>query len=261
MPLLGLPNELLLIIAEVLKPETPGESPKDFIHLLQTNRHLASLLTPFLHGLHETALRDRGYLSALAWAACHGHLGLVRLALDKGANANAATTEGSCFYTPLLWAVQGESEEVVKLLLERGAQINLGVPNFTALHLATEKDDEEMIKLLLEHGANTELREDMGLTPLLIARGKRAVRLLLDHGANIDARHVGPVNGGMTALHLAAMREQEPIVRLLLERGASILVDKDGRAPRDFTASKMIEKLLVEKECGGVCTTLDSLEV
>lgn len=249
MSLSALPNELILLVAEYLKPEEAGDksvSPKHLSRLVQTNRHFSVLLAPLLH---EVALRSRGHLSALAWAAQRGYEPLARLALDNGADADEATTGGNCFYTPLLWAVDGGNEDVLRLLLDRGAEVNLGVPRFTALHLAIENKRDAMTKLLLDRGANVELREDIGLTPLLMARCEKTVKLLLDHGADIDVQG----RDGTTALHRASMWPgKEAIVKVLLERGASIaIVDKSGMTPRQQAAAGglvVIETLLLEKE-------------
>lgn len=254
MSLSSLPNELILLIAENLEPGPGNECARNLAHLLQTNRHFSILLTPLLH---EAALRDKGYLSALAWAARHGYEPLARLALDKGSDANAATAGSGCdcFYTPLLWAVEGGNEKIIRMLLERGAEVNLGVPNFTPLHLATEKDSDTMVELLLGYGADVELREDMGLTPLLMARCEKIVKLLLDYGAEVNAR---AKRGGATALHMACSRGEESIVRLLLEKGASVTqVDNNGTTPRQQAASNgstVIETLLMEREDGIVCS-------
>lgn len=248
MSLCALPNELILLIAENLKPGVGDStiSPSHLSHLLQANRHFSVLLAPLLH---EVALRDRGHLSALAWAALRGREPLARLALDHGCDANAATTGGDCFYTPLLWAVEGGSEEVLRLLLERGAEVNLGVPRFTPLHLAIEHKQDGIAKILLDRGADVELREDMGLAPLLMARCEKTVGLLLDYGADIDVQG----RDGATALHLASLWPgRESVVRVLLERGASFaIVDSGGMTARQRAVAaglQAIETLLLERE-------------
>lgn len=250
MSLSALPNELILLVAENLKPGVGDStaSAEHLSHLLQTNRHFSVLLAPLLQ---EVALRDRGPLSALAWAARRGHVPLARLALDHGCDANAATTSGDCFYTPLLWAVEGGSEEVLRLLLERGAEVNLGVPRFTPLHLAIESKRDGIAKLLLDRGANVELREDMGLSPLLMAKCEKTVGLLLDYGADIDAQG----RYGATALHQASVWPgRESVARVLLERGASFaIVDGGGMTPRQRAVDsglEAIETLLLEREFG-----------
>lgn len=58
-------------------------------------------------------------LTALSYASDHGHLEVVRLLLERGANPNVKDS----FYqkTPLLGAQSGKHYEVVTLLLEQGA--------------------------------------------------------------------------------------------------------------------------------------------
>jgi ankyrin repeat protein len=55
----------------------------------------------------------------LSWAAKRGHKGIVKLLLEKGADVNAATV--SFGQTPLYWASENGHVDVVKLLLEKGA--------------------------------------------------------------------------------------------------------------------------------------------
>src|ERR1044071_4356580 len=54
---------------------------------------------------------------------------VVRLLLDKGANVNPETTSN----TPLMYAASEGNEEVVKFLLARGAQVNVQTEEGTPL--------------------------------------------------------------------------------------------------------------------------------
>ncbi|KAJ5371682.1 hypothetical protein N7517_003688 [Penicillium concentricum] len=98
---------------------------------------------------------------------------------------------------PLLLAVRICSLELVELLLEYGADVNVECtehPNDgvrreygRALFLAVEKSDEAMVDLLLKGGADPEVTDIFGQPPLTYAvyRDHEAiVRSLLDHGAN-----------------------------------------------------------------------------
>jgi ankyrin repeat protein len=51
--------------------------------------------------------------TTLSWALKRGHEGIVKLLLEKGADANAADRAG---WTPLRWATQNGHVDVVKLL-------------------------------------------------------------------------------------------------------------------------------------------------
>jgi uncharacterized protein len=59
------------------------------------------------------------------------------------------------------------------------------------------------------------------------------VRKLLERRSDIDA---ADEETGMTALHIAVGRNNLEIARILVERGASFIVDKQGRMPTTIAA-------------------------
>ena len=56
----------------------------------------------------------------LSWAAENGHEAVVKLLLEKGADVECKSNDGR---TPLWWAAEKGHEAVVKLLLEKGADV------------------------------------------------------------------------------------------------------------------------------------------
>jgi len=152
----------------------------------------------------------------LVEAAGNGDAAAVLQLLQQGANIEATGRFGD---TPLLRAIQMEKVEMVRLLLEKGADANSrgGV----ALAMAADQGNMEMVRLLLDKGANPEGKDGFGGTALLkaVERGNiDVVKLLLDKGANTEAKS----GNGPTALHLAATRGDTEVVKLLLEKGANI---------------------------------------
>lgn len=111
--LLGLPNELLILVASYI------DLPRYVYALLRTNQRLAFITTPLLHKL---AVQNRRGRTALQWAAYRGHLGLAKLLLSKDTN-HAPVVHGYPM-TPLYYAVKSSRFEVVKLLLDHGAHLN-----------------------------------------------------------------------------------------------------------------------------------------
>ncbi len=95
--------------------------------------------------------------------------------------------------TPLISAVERGDLSVVKLLIERGAEVNGTCGCETAeapLWTACLLNREDHVHVLLEAGADPNIKSAAGNTPLHVAsmRGYEAIaRSLVDHGADIDA--------------------------------------------------------------------------
>lgn len=196
----------------------------------------------------------RGYdQTALSLAARNGHEDVVKLLLDKGADIESRNSLGC---TPLCLAVLNGHESVIHLLLEAGANIESRTSlSQTPLLLAAKVPFEGIAKILLEKGARIEARDSQGLTPLIIAakNGNRAVvELLLQHGARIEAK--GKLRE--TALLQAIEGEHEDVVRLLVKNQAN--VKKKGFESRISALDLAREKLttftvtIIEKALDGM---------
>jgi len=156
--------------------------------------------------------------------------------------------------------------ELIKVLIERGANVNARtkeVPPFKRhfLHVtgslswvnftgqtpfltAALSGDVAVMDLLLEHGADPKIPTFGGTTALMAAAGVNwvfdqtydegpkalleAVQLCYELGLDVNA-----VNSmGLTALHGAANRGSDDIIRFLVEKGAKLdAKDKEGRTP------------------------------
>ncbi len=112
-----------------------------------------------------------------------GHLPVVRLLLDRGADPNRPA-RNNLAATPLHSAVAGSHLEIARLLLEHGADADAEESGgFTPLHLAAENGNASMTELLLNHGARQATAEN-GQTPQdLAAKGGHTgvVELLVEH--------------------------------------------------------------------------------
>ena len=88
----------------------------------------------------------------MGYAADKGHIEIVKFLLEKGANVNIIDNYGN---TPLLWAIDKKHLEMVKLLIENGA--NLNVENNiggTPLHIAVDKEHVGIARLLIINGVD-----------------------------------------------------------------------------------------------------------
>ncbi|KAH6981804.1 hypothetical protein BKA56DRAFT_549653 [Ilyonectria sp. MPI-CAGE-AT-0026] len=187
----------------------------------------------------------------LIWAAKGGHEAVVRLLLDRGADIEAADEDEG--QTPLLWAAEEGYEAVVRLLLDRGADIEAAAEGEgqTPLLWAAEEGHEAVMQLLLDRDADIEAADKRGRTPLIwAAKGghEAVVRLLLDRGADIEAAD----KMGRTPLLWATANGREAVMRLLLDRGADIeAADERGRTPLSWTAKgghEAVVRLLLDRD-------------
>jgi ankyrin repeat protein len=87
--------------------------------------------------------------------------------------------------TLLEWVIKNGYLKTLKVLLEKGADINDQSEWYkqTPLHYAVDKGDIKMVKLLLDHGPNTTLKTNMGKTALDLAETDEMKKLLHDHHA------------------------------------------------------------------------------
>ncbi|XP_012992228.2 ankyrin-1a isoform X12 [Esox lucius] len=151
----------------------------------------------------------------LYMAAQENHLEVVKFLLENGANQSIPTEDG---FTPLAVALQQGHENVVALLINYGTKGKVRLP---ALHIAARNDDTRTAAVLLQNDPNADVQSKTGFTPLHIAahyENLNVAQLLLNRGANVNFT---PKNG-ITPLHIASRRGNVIMVRLLLDRGAQI---------------------------------------
>ena len=161
--------------------------------------------------------------------------------------------------------------EVLDREPERGEElIDLGHfdgENGTLIHVAVEEGMEEIVALLLDRGADVQALDNRGRTPLHRAlnpghakRSETVINMLIAYGAQIDIRAaigIGDIAGvsqlldedpsiittrgigGMTLLHFAAEYNQPELASMLLERGAvADIVSDAGDIPFDLASKR-----------------------
>lgn len=113
-------------------------------------------------------------------------MALVHLFLDNGAKLSIPSTFFKGRY-PLHPAVQNNRIDVVKLLIERGANVNCHDVNGRApIHIAVDQNSPEAADVLIRAGTKIDIKDMMGNTSLHIAAlkgNKRTISYLLHAGA------------------------------------------------------------------------------
>jgi len=180
--------------------------------------------------------------SALHWASKGGYVAVARLLLDR-ASANGPIEWKEGRNNPLFIACDYSQVEIVRLLLDRGVDVN--TPNhigWIPLFYACREGHLEMTRLLLDRGAfcgdyETEWYDDQAWPALwvaCVAGNVDVVRLLIERGS--DVNYVPSYSSGdeieECALHLACggschedpllVAARPEVARVLLELGATI---------------------------------------
>lgn len=242
-------------------------SDEAFVKLCGQENAAPQLLAALNDGANPNA-RDGSYTVLgeacfYAWRDREGMDKVVMALLDKGANVNATCdSEGE---TPLIRAaeecgfevvkrmielganVNAQSEtgltalgkartrEIAQLLLDAGAKVNNDGPNTTLMFACDEPDRPEVVELLIARGADVNAKNGRGVSPILFAAVHDcagAVKVLLAHGANVNDRD----RLGRTPLISAARAAGESTATLaaLLDCGADIDAHYDDE--HEYTA-------------------------
>ena len=141
----------------------------------------------------------------LSEAIEHGNISVVRLLLDRGANLASPLRMGSQKIPALFLAVKSGNPTMVNYLLHRGADANTQGRGFTSpLYRAVVERNPQIVKLLLESGANPRLVTTyLDSLPLIKAANVcdiNIMELLVKHGARFDQK----TSKGVTARDIAS---------------------------------------------------------
>jgi ankyrin repeat protein len=169
--------------------------------------------------------------TALHHACEDGHCAVAAALIRNGADINARRYLGETVLMAACAARRGDHGlqrpdlDMARLILESGADVNLGSPLFRAAFC----NHVDVVRLLLEFRAEVDRRDAWGKTPLIAASEEGhddVVRVLLDAGADVDANE----ENGKGALYYACSAGHTSTAQLLLDRGADVSA-RNGRDP------------------------------
>lgn len=175
----------------------------------------------------------------LTWATFNNYTDIVRLLIEKGANIECYNPVGC---TPLIIASNG-NYEICEFLIQNGADVNArrsktSNKDWTSLMYASYYSKLDIMNLLLENGALIDIRTPSLHSAYLIAAQygtPDAVELLINNGAELNCTD----SDGDSALICAAKNEQTDNIKLLIEYGVDINIrNKDGKRAIDYAKEK-----------------------
>jgi len=196
-------------IPKILKQSGYRNAAGSLEEVLLNNECLPiSRAMPELHDLEQTELMR---------ASQEGDVATVKSWIAQGKPLNAKDQHG---WSALLVALNSDSSEIARMLVEGGADVNLSdATGSTPLMLVTIHNNTEMMKLLIQHGAKLDIADRNGFTPLMLAASYgnlEATRVLIANGADVNLR----TSNGRTALSEALKKKSQPVIDELLRSGA-----------------------------------------
>jgi len=156
--------------------------------------------------------------TALMWAAANGHVEVMKLLIDAGANLDQSSSrisapevepdrmQGGFVYakipegrlTALHFAAREGQLDAVKTLIEAGANLDLGDSyGTTPAVLATLNGHLGVTAALLEAGADPNVQDKYGRTVLFVATDLNTL--------DVNPRPAPPITGGYTPVDIVAM--------------------------------------------------------
>jgi ankyrin repeat protein len=200
---------------------------------------------------------DDAWTPLLAAATSDDHLPTIEYLIEHGADLDAVTRNG---VSALMLSIRHGQYVVARFLVSKGADVNIAdiVRGDTTLIDAAEREDPEIVRQIIQRGADINQTNDAKWTPILQAcksGSLEVVKVLLEYGA--DPAEPCRCGCGTTPLQGACGQGHVEIVRYLLDLGVSPhTVNRSGQSPIDTTLMKHqndqrkeILKLLKEKGC------------
>jgi len=226
-----------------------------------------NLIDEFLGRGVDVNARNKADVTPLHMAVRKKDLNLVNHLISKGANVNAADDQGA---TPLHDAAMVGSAEITQLLLRNGALVATknkthdvdAAREATPLHIAVIYGNSNLFPVFLRYQGLSAIRNKYERTPLMVAISQGLTPMvdallengaavqdstnltqpmdmalemddldlaakLLDRGADVDR----PNNKRFPPLMVAITNQQVEMVKLLIDRGAAVMVPADGVLP------------------------------
>ncbi len=209
-----------------LNPKAQNTSGENVLHILARKPKQDEIINHFLaKGIDPNQADEEGNTPFMNAAASNRDLSAFNILLPGIKNINHKNSQGA---TALALAVNGNSSEVVSLLLDKGADLNttdgngdnLGFYLVQSYNARNAADFDAKLKLLKDKGLNLSKPQTNGNTLYHLAISKDDMDLVkklepLKIDVNTKSKE------GLTALHKAAMISKDDILlKYLLSLGA-----------------------------------------
>jgi hypothetical protein len=190
-------------------PAAQADATEDFFRAVEFDnvngvRHLLR------SGMNPNVTEKYRGNTGLIVALFEGSMNVFDVLVDApNIDVNARANNGN---SALMIAAYKGNQTAVQVLLKKGAAINQ--PGWTPLHYAAAGGKDDIVRLLLDKGAEIDARSPNHTTPLMIAAYEghySTAKLLLDRGADVTLTNVS----GLTTIDYAKHFDRRDIIELL----------------------------------------------
>ncbi|XP_067653717.1 ankyrin repeat, PH and SEC7 domain containing protein secG-like [Haliotis asinina] len=244
----GQSNVVKLLVDRGANLSLVDEYSYNVLHFACMGGDLETVQLILSQNVTDINIRGNGSRTPLMEAAFWGESDVVKLLMDRGANMSLVDKFGN---NVLHHACIGGDLETVKLILSQNVMYinSRGNESRTPLMEAAWSEHRDVVKLLVDRGANLSLVDEYSYNVLHFAcmgGDLETVQLILSQNVtDINIRG----NGSRTPLMEAAWRGHRDVVEFLVGRGANMsLVDKMGDNVLHFASTggdlKTVELIL-----------------
>jgi len=198
------PEMLAFLLNNGANPNIEDKNKKTPLLLAQNNAVRIILLS---YGADPDVLTSQGG-TLLHMAVQKNNIDVAKTLLSFNASVNKLNKDEKA---PLYYA---QTNEMRRLLLENGANPNTEL----YLHYALRTDNEDFFEDLLESYADTNLKDELGRSPIYYCKNVEQIEKLLKKKANIDEKD----NQENTPLLYYSAKGEQEIVNYLIENDADI---------------------------------------
>ncbi|CAI9743377.1 palmitoyltransferase ZDHHC17-like isoform X1 [Octopus vulgaris] len=174
-----------------------------------------------IEGGYDVNTLDKENVSLLHWAAINNRAEIVKYYLEKGAIVDRFG--GDLNSTPLHWATRQGHLSMVVILMNYGADASLtDGEGCSCIHLAAQFGHTAIVAYLIAKGQDVDMLDKSGMTPLMWAAFRvfshDPARLLLTFGASVNYADRCKKN---SPLHWACQYGNQVVIKILVEAGAN----------------------------------------
>ena len=189
------------------------------LYILVDRNHI-SCVKEFLRCKANLNIKNlKSGLTPLHIACYNDNLEMIKILLEGGANINEVDNKGN---TPLSFLVKYGKDKLIKFLKENGADINKkNNSKNTAIEISIQYGNLECIKVFLELGyeINKVIQGEMSLLGIATINNKKdIIKYLIEKGADINLRD----GLGFTPIIYSILSDKVDLLEYYLEGGADI---------------------------------------